>query len=75
MAIRKIATIHRYIGLSGDGKPTGVPAGSIFFEYNTNRIYITHEGTNPSWTIWYAGSNSIDGGYNSGWIFSTWVVK
>lgn len=38
----------RYFGLSDDIKPTGVPVGSKFYEYNTGLTYVTPDGTN-----WY----------------------
>ena len=50
MAVSLIATIQRYIGLSSDGKPTGVPVGSTFLEYDTRATFITYDGTN--WTTY-----------------------
>lgn len=47
MAVKLIATIKRFIGLSTDTKPTDVAVGSTFFEYNTKDRYI-YNGTN--WT-------------------------
>lgn len=46
MTVKKMAAISRYIGLSGDDKPTGVPVGSTFKEYDSKDRYITHDGTN-----------------------------
>jgi len=46
MAVKLIATMNKYIGLAGDSKPTSVPVGSIFIEYDTKHEYITYDGTN-----------------------------
>jgi hypothetical protein len=46
MAVKFIAAIQRFVGLSTDAKPTGVPVGSTFFEYNSHVLYITYDGTN-----------------------------
>lgn len=46
MTVRKESTIHRYIGASTDSKPTSIPAGSTFYEYDTALLYITYDGTN-----------------------------
>ena len=47
MAVLKMATISTYVGLSTpDVKPTGVPVGSTFYEYDTGVTYITRDGTN-----------------------------
>lgn len=50
MAIRLITNIKTFVGLSGDAKPTDVPAGSRFFETDTQlgfifdgRIYVADE--------------------------------
>lgn len=52
MAVQKMATIKRWIGLSTDTKPvaatSAVPVGSTFYEYDTKLCYITYDGTN--WT-------------------------
>ncbi len=48
MTVKLIATKSRYIGLSTDTKPTGVPVGSTFYEYNTSNRFVTYDGTN--WT-------------------------
>lgn len=48
MAVKRIATKSRYIGLSTDTKPTGVPVGSTFYEYDSSRRYVTYDGTNWS---------------------------
>ena len=49
MAVLKMATINRWIGLSTDTKPvaatSNVPVGSTFYEYDTKLTYITHNGT------------------------------
>ena len=52
MAVKLIGTIQRYIGLSTDTKPTGVPVGSEFEEHNTGAVYKTYDGTN--WTRYKA---------------------
>lgn len=49
MAVKQITTIETYIGASTDSKPTGVPVGSIFYEYNTYKRFVTYDGTN--WII------------------------
>lgn len=46
MAVALIATIQRFFGTSSDTKPTSVPAGSTFWEHNTNILYVTYDGTN-----------------------------
>lgn len=46
MAVKKETGIIRFIGLAGDTKPTGVPVGSSFFEYDTQELHVTHDGTN-----------------------------
>jgi len=37
---------NRYIGASTDTKPTGVGIGSVCYEYDTGKEYITYDGTN-----------------------------
>lgn len=46
MAVKKESSIYRYTGLSTDTKPTSVPVGSTFYEYDTYRMAITYDGTN-----------------------------
>lgn len=47
MTVQKTAiSVHRYTGLSGDTKPTSVPAGSTYLATDTQAIYITYDGTN-----------------------------
>ncbi len=57
MAVKFVASIKRWIGLSTDTKPTGVPVGSKFFESNTRATYVavasiedfgTYNKTDPS---------------------------
>ena len=48
MAVQLITTIKRFIGASTDTKPTDAPPGSTFYEYDTNLMCITYDGTN--WT-------------------------
>ena len=45
MTVRKEATIHRYIGLSTDAKPTSIPVGSTYYAYDTGVMYITYTGS------------------------------
>lgn len=53
MAIKRLVTPGRFIGLSTDTKPTdgatSVRPGATFYEYNTGVFYITYDGTN--WVI------------------------
>ena len=48
MAVKKLATINRYLGLSTDPKPTGIPIGSTLKETDTKDYFVTYDGTN--WT-------------------------
>jgi len=41
MSVTLITTIKRFIGLSSDAKPSAVPAGSTFFAYDLQNMYIT----------------------------------
>ena len=43
MAVVFISAVQNYIGLSTDTKPTPVPAGSIFFEYDSHKTFITYD--------------------------------
>ena len=52
-----ITTIQRFIGLSTDTKPSGVPPGSIFFEYDTGDMFITFDG--DTWTLKSQAENSL----------------
>lgn len=52
MAVQLINSIQRYTGLAADSKPTSVPVGSTFFEYDTGVTYITYDGTN--WSVYDA---------------------
>lgn len=54
MAVQKIATISKWIGLSTDVKPENVPVGSEFWEYDTGSTYITYDGTE-----WVSKANEI----------------
>jgi hypothetical protein len=49
MAVTVETDIRRYYGLSTDAKPTTVPVGSIFYEYDTLAEYVTYDGTN--WVV------------------------
>jgi hypothetical protein len=46
MAVKRVLNIETFTGASGDSKPTGVPPGSIFYEYDTYKKYETYDGTN-----------------------------
>ena len=46
MAVKFMATIQQFIGLSSDTKPVGVSVGSTFVESDTGNTYITYDGTN-----------------------------
>jgi len=56
MAVLRVATIKRFIGLSTDTKPTDAPVGSTFYEYDTNLMCVTYDGTN--WTT-KSGSSTL----------------
>jgi hypothetical protein len=45
MAVKLISSIQKFTGLAADTKPTGVPVGSTFLEYDTRATYITYDGT------------------------------
>ena len=45
MAILRLNKISKFTGLSTDTKPTGVEPGSEFWEYDTNIVYATYDGT------------------------------
>ncbi len=46
MAVKFITSHKNFIGLSTDTKPTSVPVGSKFFEYDKIKTFITYDGTN-----------------------------
>ena len=46
MAVVLITAVKNFVGLSTDSKPTSVPAGSTFFEYDSHELHITYDGTN-----------------------------
>jgi len=46
MAITLETTKMHFIGLSTDTKPTGVPVGSTFLEYNSGQTWVCYDGTN-----------------------------
>ena len=46
MSVSLITTVKHFIGLSTDSKPTDAPPGSDFWEYDTNVLYKTYDGTN-----------------------------
>lgn len=41
MSVTLITSIKRFVGLSTDTKPSAVPAGSTYFAYDTQAMYIT----------------------------------
>lgn len=45
-AFVKTAIPNRYIGASADTKPTGVGVGSMCYEHNTGKTFVTYNGTN-----------------------------
>lgn len=45
-AFVKCAIPNRYIGAAADTKPTGVGIGSMCYEYDTGKEYVTYDGTN-----------------------------
>ena len=51
MSVYLITGVSNYTGASGDSKPTGVPVGSRFFEYDTGKYYRTYDGTNWTETV------------------------
>lgn len=57
------AVIHRYIGAAADDKPTGVPVGSTFLEYDTDKRYVCYDGTNwaqiDQLSVQLAGENHV----------------
>ena len=44
MAVVLITNVKDFVGVSGDTKPTGAPAGSTFYETNTRTRHI-YDGT------------------------------
>jgi len=46
MTVALIRTIKSFMGLSTDTKPTGVPAGSEFWAWDTGTLFKTYDGTN-----------------------------
>ncbi|KKM86988.1 hypothetical protein LCGC14_1273400 [marine sediment metagenome] len=46
MAVKFITSHKNFIGLSTDTKPTSVPVGSKFIEYDRTKTFITYDGTN-----------------------------
>lgn len=61
MTVKLEASIHRYIGDTGDTKPTGVPVGSTYLDRQTSILYVTYDGTN-----WEAKSTIAKLAANSG---------
>jgi len=74
MAVKKEATIERYIGLSTDTKPTGVRISSTFLEYDTGTLYVTYDGT--LWTPKIVAGDdfvSVEAKLFE-WTSSTWIA-
>ncbi len=46
MAVILIDKTPHYVGAVGDAKPTSVPVGSTFLEYDTGQIHVNYDGTN-----------------------------
>jgi hypothetical protein len=46
MTVALETTIKRFIGLSTDSKPTGVPNGSYFWAWDTGTLFKTYDGDN-----------------------------
>jgi hypothetical protein len=46
MTVTLETAIQRFNGLSTDSKPTGVPAGSTFWAYDTGTMFRCYDGTN-----------------------------
>jgi len=46
MTVTLETVIQRFNGLSTDSKPTGVPAGSTFWAYDTGVMFRCYDGTN-----------------------------
>jgi hypothetical protein len=46
MAVYLIQNAESYVGASTDTKPSSVPVGSIFYEYDTHKRFRTYDGTN-----------------------------
>jgi hypothetical protein len=46
MSVLLETTIKRFTGLSTDTKPTDIQPGSYFWEYDTNILFKTYDGTN-----------------------------
>ena len=72
MAVKMLATIKRFIGTSFDTKPVTtsdgiVPAASTFWEWDTQKMWITYDGTN--WVIktdevWAFGGPTLNSSNN-----------
>lgn len=45
MAVKMIATIQRFQGLSTDSKPTSPPEGSTYHAIDTGEEYVYYDGT------------------------------
>lgn len=57
MAAYTQVSAYLYYGLSTDTKPTGVPLPAICYETDTEKCYITRDGTN-----WIEASANLLGG-------------
>ena len=72
MAITREAAINRYIGLSTDAKPTVVPIGATFWEYDTKNIYKTYDGTN--WALYDSLAALVSGTFLSSAATTTTIT-
>ena len=73
MAITREAAINRYIGLSTDAKPTVVPIGATFWEYDTKNIYKTYDGTN--WALYDSLAALVSGTFLSSAATTTTITE
>lgn len=46
MAVYEVTNTKTFVGAAADTKPTGVPVGSIFYEYDTHKRFRCYDGTN-----------------------------
>lgn len=62
MTVIRITTIHKFQGASSDTKPTDVPPGSTFYEYDTGIMFICYDGTNwvPKYATSFVQNTTID---------------
>ena len=79
MAVKKIATISRWIGISTDTKPVAatsdVPIGSTFHEYDTKLTYITYDGTNWAPLEYTLGTVNVASNRDMPWLTEFWSTE